>query len=127
MALAGGVENGAGNGGGQREAVLQERILGLESQVAAQSRRLDDMETMSATHGAQRRREFQTLNGGVRRVATQPVARQANNQEAGAAAEQTLSASTPCPNPPTLCNSWEEQHEPGMAGRKTASLFATQE
>jgi hypothetical protein len=40
---AGGAENGAGNGGGRREAVLQERILGLESQVAAQNRRLDSI------------------------------------------------------------------------------------
>jgi uncharacterized coiled-coil protein SlyX len=65
------------------EAVLQERILGLESQVAGQNRRLDAMGTMIATHDAQRRREFEILNGNIRRVAVQPVARRANNQEAG--------------------------------------------
>jgi uncharacterized coiled-coil protein SlyX len=80
---AGGVENGAGNGGVRREAVLQERILGLESQVAGQNRRLDAMGTMIATHDAQRHREFEILNGNIRRVAVQPVARRANNQEAG--------------------------------------------
>ena len=52
--------------------------------------------------------------------------RQANNQEAGAAAEQVIFASTLCPNPRTLYNLWEE-YERGIGGRKAASLFTTQE
>jgi hypothetical protein len=107
----GGAQNGAVNGavneGGRREAVPWEQMLALQSQIVA----LHDATNGQST-GA---RKFQILNGNFRRFSMQPVARRANNQEAGAAAEpnQAACASMLRPNPRAVCDLWDE-HENGI-------------
>jgi hypothetical protein len=105
-------------------------LLALKSQVVGLSRTVDAIRTMMEEHRVEGRREFQMLNANIRRVAIQPIIRQANNsnEEAGAAAvrNETLYAHTLSPNPRTLYILWEE-YENGIGGRMAASLFTSQE
>lgn len=65
------------------------------------------------------------MNANLPLVVILPVVRQANNQEAGAAAvpnKRMPYARTFCPNPNPLYILWEE-HENGILGHKAACLF----
>ena len=99
-------------------------------QVFGFSRTVDAIRTMMEEHRVEGRREFQMLNTNIRRVAIQPIIRQANNnnEEAGAAAvrNETPYAHTLSANPRTLYILWEE-YENGIGDRTATSIFTSQE
>lgn len=135
--------NGAvGNGGGFIDRPIRGQLLAVHSQLLAIRRQLDEVRGHQREQDAQIRRQYQTLNANLRRLAIVPGQRQLQAANAGnQAAAQPGNANgadapagpiaagivaTLSPNPRDLYILWAE-FQNGIGGRKAARLFTSAE
>jgi hypothetical protein len=111
-----------------RQSNERDQLLALHSQISALRRAVEDLKAIEQQHRVEGRREFETLQANLRRIAIQPVVRRAaaNGPNGGAVPNGEGVISTLSPNPRTLYLLWGE-YEHGIGGRKAARLFSRAE